>query len=98
MTELGCLLRNDGTAGVFAFFPVFAHMPGQLLELADRTVDAYPEVFTPFIMPPGDHDIPPTVDGDVLAAMLEPYPDLFSGYGEIGLYRHRRQDRRRLPA
>jgi len=49
----------------------------------------YPEQFTPFIMSPGNDNEPdgfPTVDAGTLQKMLEVYPVLFEGYGEIGLY------------
>jgi hypothetical protein len=86
MTEIACVLASDGTDGAFAFFPVFPSHQEQLLRLASRTLDAYGDLFIPFIMPPGEHDVPPTVDGGTLSEILKFQPGLFKGYGEIGLY------------
>src|SRR3989338_3875135 len=49
----------------------------------------YPNQFTPFIMSSGNDGDPdgfPTVDAKTLKSMLAVYPELFEGYGEIGLY------------
>ncbi len=86
MQDLACLLAADGTDGAFSFFPVFENIQEPALEVAARTVAAHPDLFVPFIMPPGHHDVPPTVDGTVLAEMVGSRPGLFVGYGEIGLY------------
>ncbi|MFQ5553767.1 MAG: amidohydrolase family protein [Acidimicrobiia bacterium] len=85
-TQLACLLRTDGTDGAFAFFPVFEHIQGQLLDLARRTMEEHGDVFVPFIMPPGPHDVQPTVDAVTVSEMVSVYPGLFQGYGEMGLY------------
>ena len=42
----------------------------------------YPDLFTPFIMPPAQEV--PTVEAPVLRKMLAVYPGLFQGYGEVG--------------
>ena len=86
ITELACLLRTDGTDGAFAFFPVFPHIQGQLLDLAFRSMEENADVFVAFIMPPGPNDAEPTVDAATLDEMVSTYPDLFVGYGELGLY------------
>ncbi|MBM3948678.1 MAG: hypothetical protein FJ312_05465 [SAR202 cluster bacterium] len=49
-------------------------------------MERFSTYFVPFIMPSGEHDVPPTVDADKLREMLEAAPGLFQGYGEIGLY------------
>ncbi|MEK6896526.1 MAG: amidohydrolase family protein [Nanoarchaeota archaeon] len=91
--DIICTLEQEGTAKVFAFFSVYPEIPGYMTELAERTMQKYPDYFVPFIMPPEDDDDPngyPTVDAKVLEEMLSVYPGLFQGYGEIGLYE--RQD------
>ncbi|OGD61550.1 hypothetical protein A3A71_00010 [Candidatus Berkelbacteria bacterium RIFCSPLOWO2_01_FULL_50_28] len=88
--EIACTFRNDGTSGkVFAFFPVYPNIYKPALEVVKRAVDQYPDVFVPFIMPPDNDGSPtgyPTVNSDTLQKMLKVYPNLFKGYGEIGLY------------
>lgn len=90
VSEIVCLLRNDGTSGqALAFFPVYPTIADPALDVVQRTMERYPDVFVPFIMPPDDDGSPtgsPTVDAATLDAMLARYPGLFRGYGEIGLY------------
>lgn len=89
MSEIACTVKQEGTHKNFAFFPVYEEIPLQLLEIWNRTMYQYPESFTPFIMSSGNDDEPdgfPTVDASTLNEMLEVYPGLFDGYGEIGLY------------
>lgn len=89
MADIVCTLRHESTDKAFAFFPVYEEIPGQLLEIANKTMQQYPEFFTPFIMPPSNDNDPqgsPTVDADTLHEMLVVHPGLFRGYGEIGLY------------
>lgn len=84
-----CMMDAEGTSKVFAFFPVWEPITDELLELVSRTMEAYPDRFVPFIMPPYKDDLPegfPTVDAETLEEMLSVYPGLFEGYGEIGLY------------
>lgn len=94
MSKIACNLKREGTHDNFAFFPIYTSIPGQGLEIAKRTMEKYPDVFTPFIMPPNGDDIPPTVDAATLKKMLEVYAGLFEGYGEIGLYADEDMDRR----
>ena len=86
MSDIACTLQQEGTAKVFAFFPVFPHIDWQSLEVVRRTMQQHPTLFVPFTMPPGDDDVPPTVDADTLSGMLDGALGLFQGYGEIGLY------------
>ena len=91
MTDLVCMMDSDpgGTTKVFGFFPVWEPITPYLLKIVKRTMQKYPDRFVPFLMPPdGDNDPGgfPTVDAGTLAEMLEVYPGLFQGYGEIGLY------------
>ena len=100
MSEIACTLKQEGTTKNFAFFPVYEDIPEQLLEIANRTMNAYPESFTPFIMSSGNDDEPdgfPTVDAETLKEMLAIYPDLFLGYGEIGLYERENNGALELP-
>ena len=86
--DLVCTLEHEGTAKVFAFFPVWPEIDSKFaLEVASRTVQQYPNLFVPFIMPPGPDDVPPTADADTLRQMVNDTPGLFRGYGEIGLYK-----------
>ena len=86
--DIVCTLEHEGTAKVFAFFPVWPEIDSKFpLEVASRTMQQYPNLFVPFIMPPGPDDVPPTADADTLGQMLNDTPGLFRGYGEIGLYK-----------
>lgn len=86
MSQIACTLKREGTTKNFAFFPVYEEIPLQLLEIWNTTMAQYPELFTPFIMPPGPDDVTPTVDAKTLKKMLAVHPGLFKGYGETGLY------------
>ncbi|MEK6900043.1 MAG: amidohydrolase family protein [Nanoarchaeota archaeon] len=90
MSEIACTAKREGTLKNFAFFPVYeGEISKYQLEIWNKTMQQYPELFTPFIMSSGNDDQPdgfPTVDADTLQEMLVGYPDLFQGYGEIGLY------------
>ena len=90
MSEIACTLKREGTHNNFAFFPVYEGDESLYqLEIWKRTMQEYPDQFTPFIMSSGNDDDPngfPTVDAETLKEMLAAYPDLFQGYGEIGLY------------
>ena len=90
MSEIACTLKHEGTHKNFAFFPGYeGEMMLSSLYIWKQTMEIYPELFTPFIMSSGDDDDPngyPTVDAKTLKSMLAVYPDLFEGYGEIGLY------------
>lgn len=90
ISNIVCSLEQEDTNKVFAFFPVFHESDqAKYLQIARRTMELYPDTFVPFIMPPDrDNDIDgyPTVSADVLEEMLNVYPGLFTGYGEIGLY------------
>jgi hypothetical protein len=85
--DLVCTLKHEGTTSVFAFFPVWPNVESRFpLEVANRTMQEHPDVFVPFVMPPGPDDVPPTADAQTLISMLATTPGLFRGYGEIGLY------------
>lgn len=88
--DIACTIRQEGTRKVFAFFPVFPEGHTQeYLDLAKGTMVQHPDLFIPFIMPPerdNDSDGFPTVNAETLTTMLNVYPNLFQGYGEIGLY------------
>lgn len=90
MSEIACTLKREGTQKNFAFFPVYeGEMSLHLLEIWNKTMAQYPELFTPFIMSSGNDNEPegfPTVAAKTLNEMLGVYPHLFQGYGEIGLY------------
>lgn len=90
--EIACVLQQEGTTSAVSFFPVYPdveNLAEHMVEVADRTMELYPNLFIPFIMPPDDDGSPdgfPTVDSPTLEDMLAFAPDLFVGYGEIGLY------------
>lgn len=89
MDDYACMMKYENTSKAFAFFPVWEPIIPQQLEVVNITMDKYPGQFVPFIMPPDSDDSPdgfPTVTADKLEEMLEKYPGLFKGYGEIGLY------------
>ena len=87
LSDLVCTLEHEGTTKVFAFFPVWPEIDYRFpLEVASRTMEQYPNLFVPFLMPPGPDDVPPTADAHTLKQMLSDTPGLFQGYGEIGLY------------
>ncbi len=89
ITDIICTLEKENTKKVFAFFPVYKEISVQMIEIAKRTMEKYPDKFVPFIMPPDNDDSKegfPTVDAQALQSMLEIEPNLFKGYGEIGLY------------
>lgn len=84
-----CVFSQEGIIKAFAFFPVFPGLEEQHLAVVKGASEQYADVFVPFIMPPDDDGSPdgfPTVSADVLEEMLSVYPDIFRGYGEIGLY------------
>jgi hypothetical protein len=81
--------KHEGTPWVFAFFPIYSGFEDQQFAIARAAKEKYPGLFIPFIMPPDNDGSPkgfPTVSADVLAGMLDKVPELFAGYGEIGLY------------
>lgn len=90
ISEIACTIKQEGTQKNFAFFPVYeGEISIRLLEIWNKTMHEHPGQFTPFIMSSGNDNEPngfPTVDAEVLEEMLEAYPGLFDGYGEIGLY------------
>lgn len=89
MSEIACTLKREGTHKNFAFFPAYESEYPHQLEIWSKTMQQYPEQFTPFMMSSGNDDEPdgfPTVDAKTLRQMLSAYPGLFDGYGEIGLY------------
>ena len=101
ISEIACTLKNEGTKKNFAFFPVYeGEISLYLLEIWNKTMNQYPETFTPFIMSSGDDGEPdgfPTVDAKVLTEMLKVHPNLFKGYGEIGLYEREKGGSKALP-
>ncbi len=89
MSEIACTIQHEGTTKNFAFFPAYEDQYEYQLSIWKKTMDTYPKQFTPFIMSSGNDDDPdgfPTVDAKTLKSMLAVYPNMFEGYGEIGLY------------
>ena len=89
ITDYICMMETEGTKKVFGFFPVYPEIPVEMVEVVKRTMQLYPDKFVPFIMPPDHDDRPdgfPTVDSETLRNMFNAEPNLFRGYGEIGLY------------
>ena len=89
MADYVCLMESENIKKAFAFFPVWEPIIDESLLLVEETMNRYGERFVPFIMPPDRDDRAdgfPTVTAGELERMLEKYPGLFEGYGEIGLY------------
>src|SRR3989344_7307620 len=89
MADWVCMMDYEGTSKALAFFPVWDPIRKESLDVVKMTMEKYPGRFIPFIMPPDDDGSPdgsPTVDAETLREMLEVYPGLFEGDGEIGLY------------
>ncbi len=89
MADYVCLMESENIKKVFAFFPVWEPIIDESLLLVKQTMEKYPERFVPLIMPPDRDDRAdgfPTVTAGELRKMLAVYPNLFKGYGEIGLY------------
>lgn len=89
MADYVCMMENENTKMVFAFFPIMEPIIRESAFIVKKTMEKYPERFVPFIMPPERDDQLdgfPTVAAPDLKKMLAIYPKLFRGYGEIGLY------------
>ncbi len=89
MADYICLMESENIKKVFAFFLVGEPIVDESTLLVKQTMDKYGERFIPFIMPPDRDDRAngfPTVAAGDLKKMLEIYPKMFKGYGEIGLY------------
>lgn len=86
--DIACTLAYEGTQTAFSFFPVYAgdadYEP--FYRSADVAERAHPNRFFRFINPPGQRSGVPTVTAKKLKEFLNDRPDLFQGYGEIGLY------------
>ncbi len=82
MNSVACALQREGTIKAFAFFPVYLDVQTHLLEVASRTMDAYPSLFVPFIQSSG-HEAS-IVEPEILQEFLDLSPDLFFGLGEVG--------------
>ncbi len=100
ITDYICMMEVENTSQVFGFFAVWDPITDESLALVNNTLERYPGQFVPFIMAP-DHDDRPngysTVDGATLDRMLNKYPGMFKGYGEIGLYERKGKGSKALP-
>lgn len=83
--EIACTLQAEGSEQAFSFFLVFASQPDSVLDVARIASERYPDLFVPFVNPPGEIQGSTTVDGMRLGEMLSAYPDVFKGYGEVRL-------------
>lgn len=89
ISEWICMMDVEDTEKAFVLFPVWEPIIKESLDLAKEATEVYPGRFIPFIGTPdrdGSPDGFPTVDVSELREMLDAYPGLFAGYGEIGLY------------
>jgi len=88
ISEIACNFKHEGTSKNFALFPIWPELPiWAQIEVAERTVEQYPDLFVPFIQPTETDDIRPTVEAEVLSEMLLVYPGLFKGWGESSLHK-----------
>ncbi len=88
MADIACTLQYEGTRSAFAFFPVYAGDASyeKFYKGADTAKANYSDVFVRFINPPGKQSNVPTVTVNKLKGFLRDRPNVFQGYGEIGLY------------
>jgi hypothetical protein len=82
MNSVACALQREGSIKAFAFFPVYLDIQTYLLEVAERTMEAYPSLFVPFIQSSGSEAS--IVEPGILQEFLDMSPDLFFGLGEVG--------------
>lgn len=100
VADIVCTLEQENTQKAFVFFPVYPEIYTYHIEVVKKTMEKYPDKFVPFIMPPDSDDSlfgSPTVNNEMLKKMLAVYPNLFKGYGEIGLYTRLPLGARALP-
>lgn len=87
LADIVCTFDAEGTTMAFAFFPVYPEASyTSFINMAKLAEDNFSSFFVPFLMPPGADDNPPTANATEVREMLDIYPELFQGYGEIGLY------------
>ena len=84
MDEWVCMINVEGTKQVWGFFPVAEPIVQESVDVVKMTLEKYPNLFVPFINPPGK--VEATVAAEELEMMLNLELGLFKGYGEIGLY------------
>ena len=82
INRIACALQSEGSTRAFTFFPTFPEITTSAIEVARRTVDAYPTLFVPFIQASANGST--TLDAKILDVMLDVSPDLFFGFGEVG--------------
>lgn len=80
--DIVCSLQAEGTTRAFSFFPVYQDIEVQLIEVAKRTMEAYPTLFVPFIQTSGSQAS--TVEASIFEGYLTLSPGLFFGQGEVG--------------
>ena len=85
LDAVACTLRSEGTERTFSYFAVFASQPDKVLDVARLASERYPELFVPFVNPPGETDGVTTVGATRLREMLSAHPGVFKGYGEVRL-------------
>lgn len=101
MADIACTLHYEGTQSAFSFFPVYAGDSSyeKFYKAADNAKAKYPDLFVRFINPPGKQSGVPTVTVNRLKQFLSDRPNVFQGYGEIGLYAtSERDDQRYRPS
>ena len=85
LDAVACTLRSEGTERAFSYFPVFASQPNKVLDVALLASERYPQLFVPFVNPPGETDGVTTMGATRLREMLSAHPGVFKGYGEVRL-------------
>ncbi len=84
INEWICMINVEKTNKVFGFFPVWNPIRSESIKIVRLITEKYPSRIIPFIMPPDNNE--PTVVAEELEEMVNIEPELFVGYGEIGLY------------
>ena len=80
--RIACTLQNEGSIKAFSFFPVFPEITSPAIEVANRAVEQYPDLFVPFIQ--ASRSGIATLEGEILDVMIGVEPGLFAGFGEVG--------------
>ncbi len=89
MEEWKCMMNSESTPKALAFFPVAEPIIPESVDAVKKIIETYPDRFVLFINPPAsDGSGLSTISAQELKSILDTYPGIFRGYGEIALYNH----------